>query len=104
MKSTLRHQLALVLALVSLGSLGAIGCMQDVEEGGEDDAADVDSTEDPLYVASTKLWSDHQISVCWEDASVYSTQHTWVKNAVKGAAIPVHPGAKKCYEELGVKS
>jgi TRAP-type uncharacterized transport system substrate-binding protein len=27
-----------------------------------------------------------------------------LKNALKGEAIPIHPGAKKCYDELGVKS
>jgi TRAP-type uncharacterized transport system substrate-binding protein len=27
-----------------------------------------------------------------------------VENALNGAAIPIHPGAKKCYDELGVKS
>lgn len=84
MKSALRLQLGIALALASFGSMGALGCMHNVDESGDDDAADVDATEDPLYVASTKLWSDHQIPVCWEDASVYSTQHEWVKNAVKG--------------------
>ncbi len=46
--------------------------------------------------------------VFWENhAEFLAVKKIWktvtLKNALKGAAIPVHPGAKKCYDELGVK-
>ena len=46
------------------------------------------------------FWANHAAFL--EVKSVWKT--VTLENALNGAAIPVHPGAKKCYDELGVKS
>lgn len=43
----------------------------------------VEGSEDPLYVASTRVWNNRTISVCWENTgSAYATEKSWVTNAV----------------------
>ncbi|MGH1357898.1 MAG: TAXI family TRAP transporter solute-binding subunit [Burkholderiaceae bacterium] len=47
--------------------------------------------------------------VFWENHATFAeVKKVWnrvkLENALDGAAIPLHPGAKKCYDELGVKS
>jgi hypothetical protein len=46
--------------------------------------------------------------VFWANHSTFAdVKKIWnrvkLENALNGAAIPVHPGAQKCYDELGVK-
>ncbi|MGI9484074.1 MAG: TAXI family TRAP transporter solute-binding subunit [Hyphomicrobiales bacterium] len=46
--------------------------------------------------------------VFWENHATFAdVKKIWkrvkLENALDGAAIPVHPGAQKCYDELGVK-
>ena len=45
------------------------------------------------------LWASHAKFV--EVKSVW--KRVKQEDALKGVAIPVHPGAQKCYDELGVK-
>ena len=47
--------------------------------------------------------------VFWENHATFAeVKGIWnsvkLEDALNGAAIPVHPGAQKCYDELGVKS
>ena len=55
---------------------------------------------DLVYQMCKVFWAHHddfaQVKKIWNKVEL--------KNALKGAAIPIHPGAKKCYDELGVKS
>ncbi|MEJ2433696.1 MAG: TAXI family TRAP transporter solute-binding subunit, partial [Pseudolabrys sp.] len=59
-----------------------------------------DLPDDLVYKMCKVFWAHHddftQVKKIWNKVTL--------KNALKGAAIPVHPGAKKCYAELGVKS
>lgn len=59
-----------------------------------------DLPDDLVYKMCKVFWENHAAFV--EVKSVWKT--VLLKNALNGAAIPVHPGAKKCYDELGVKS
>ncbi|MEK9671343.1 MAG: TAXI family TRAP transporter solute-binding subunit [Rhodospirillaceae bacterium] len=52
-----------------------------------------------VYQMCKSLWKNHAKFV--EVKSVW--KHVKQADALKGAAIPVHPGAQKCYDELGVK-
>jgi len=54
---------------------------------------------DLVYKMCKVFWANHASFV--EVKGVWKT--VLLKNALNGAAIPVHPGAKKCYDELGVK-
>jgi TRAP transporter TAXI family solute receptor len=55
---------------------------------------------DLVYNMCKVFWANHdafaQVKKIWNKVKL--------QDALKGAAIPVHPGAKKCYDELGVKS
>ena len=63
-------------------------------------------------VVSKDLPADLVYKMCkvfWENHDTFaSVKKIWNKvtleHALDGAAIPIHPGAKKCYDELGVKS
>ena len=59
-----------------------------------------DLSEDIVYQMTKSLWDHHGDFVKVKD--------TWnevkLENALLGAAIPVHPGAKKYYDEKGVKA
>lgn len=59
-----------------------------------------DLPDDLVYNMCKVFWANHdtfaQVKKIWNRVKV--------ENALNGAAIPVHPGAKKCYDELGVKS
>lgn len=54
---------------------------------------------DLVYNMCKVFWANH--------AAFVDVKKVWkrvkLQDALKGAAIPVHPGAKKCYDELGVK-
>ena len=58
-----------------------------------------DLSDDLVYNMCKVFWANH--------ASFVEVKGVWksvkVENALNGAAIPIHPGAKKCYDELGVK-
>jgi TRAP transporter TAXI family solute receptor len=59
-----------------------------------------DLPDDLVYKMCKVFWANHdafaQVKKIWNKVKV--------EDALNGAAIPVHPGAKKCYDELGVKS
>ncbi len=58
-----------------------------------------DLPDDIVYNMCKVFWANH--------ASFVEVKSVWkrvkLKDALAGAAIPVHPGAAKCYAELGVK-
>ena len=58
-----------------------------------------DLPEDLVYKMCKVFWDNHAAFV--EVKSVW--KRVKLEDALKGAAIPIHPGAKKCYDELGVK-
>ncbi len=58
-----------------------------------------DLPNDLVYNMCKVFWANHAAFV--EVKGVWKT--VMLENALNGAAIPVHPGAKKCYDELGVK-
>ena len=59
-----------------------------------------DLPDDLVYNMCKVFWENHatfaEVKKIWNSVKV--------EHALDGAAIPVHPGAKKCYDELGVKS
>ena len=58
-----------------------------------------DLPNDLVYNMCKVFWASHSKFV--EVKSVW--KRVKQEDALKGAAIPVHPGAQKCYDELGVK-
>ena len=58
-----------------------------------------DLPDDLVYNMCKVFWANHAAFV--EVKSVWKS--VTLENALNGAAIPIHPGAKKCYDELGVK-
>jgi len=58
-----------------------------------------DLPDDLVYNMCKVFWENHaafvEVKGVWKSVTL--------ENALNGAAIPVHPGAKKCYDELGVK-
>ncbi len=58
-----------------------------------------DLPDDLVYKMCKVFWAHHddfaQVKKIWNKVTL--------KNALNGASIPIHPGAKKCYDELGVK-
>ncbi|MGI9523586.1 MAG: TAXI family TRAP transporter solute-binding subunit [Hyphomicrobiaceae bacterium] len=58
-----------------------------------------DLPEDLVYNMCKVLWANHAKFV--EVKSVW--KRVKQEDALKGVAIPVHPGAQKCYDELGVQ-
>jgi hypothetical protein len=58
-----------------------------------------DLPDDLVYNMCKVFWANHaafaEVKGVWKRVTL--------ENALNGAAIPVHPGAKKCYDELGVK-
>jgi len=58
-----------------------------------------DLPDDLVYNMCKSLWANH--------ASLVEVKSVWERvkqeDALKGVAIPIHPGAQKCYDELGVK-
>src|SRR5262245_35510965 len=72
-----------VLSITGCGgpddSLDSIDSMDDNGEGGE-----LAETDDQLYEASSKIWSNHTIHVCWI-TSGWSTEKQWVKEAALGS-------------------
>ena len=58
-----------------------------------------DLPDDLVYNMCKVFWANHAAFL--EVKGVWKT--VTLENALNGAAIPVHPGAKKCYDELGVK-
>jgi len=57
-----------------------------------------DLPEDLVYNMCKVFWENHAAFA--EVTSIWPTVK--LENALNGAAIPVHPGAEKCYAELGV--
>ncbi len=57
-----------------------------------------DLPDDLVYKMCKSLWANHAKFV--EVKSVW--KRVKQEDALKGVAIPVHPGAQKCYDELGV--
>jgi TRAP transporter TAXI family solute receptor len=59
-----------------------------------------DLPDDLVYKMCKVFWANHdafaQVKKIWNKVKL--------ENALNGAAIPIHPGAQKCYDELGVKS
>jgi len=59
-----------------------------------------DLPDDLVYNMCKVFWASHddfaQVKKIWNKVTL--------EHALDGAAIPIHPGAKKCYDELGVKS
>jgi TRAP transporter TAXI family solute receptor len=57
-----------------------------------------DLPDDLVYNMCKVFWANHagfvEVKGVWKSVTL--------ENALNGAAIPVHPGAKKCYDELGV--
>lgn len=58
-----------------------------------------DLPNDIVYNMCKVFWKNHAAFV--EVKSIW--KRVKLESALTGAAIPVHPGAAKCYEELGVK-
>jgi len=58
-----------------------------------------DLPNDLVYNMCKVFWANHAAFV--DVKSVW--KRVTLENALNGAAIPIHPGAKKCYDELGVK-
>lgn len=58
-----------------------------------------DLPDELVYKMCKTLWANHAKFV--EVKSVW--KRVKQEDALKGVAIPVHPGAQKCYDELGVK-
>lgn len=60
-------------------------------------SADLD--DETVYKMCKTFWANHakfaEVKKIWNRVKL--------EDALKGAAIPVHPGAQKCYDELGVK-
>lgn len=58
-----------------------------------------DLPDDLVYKMCKIFWANHktfaEVKKTWNEVKL--------ENALDGAAIPVHPGAAKCYAELGVK-
>jgi uncharacterized protein len=58
-----------------------------------------DLPDDLVYKMCKVFWANHaafvEVKGVWKSVTL--------ENALNGAAIPIHPGAKKCYDELGVK-
>lgn len=59
-----------------------------------------DLPDDLVYKMCKSLWANHDKLV--EVKSVW--KRVKKEDALKGVAIPVHPGAQKCYDEMGVKA
>jgi TRAP-type uncharacterized transport system substrate-binding protein len=59
-----------------------------------------DLPDDLVHKMCKSFWANYDKFV--EVKSVW--KNVKLEKALNGAAIPVHPGAAKCYEELGVKS
>ncbi|MEQ9643342.1 MAG: TAXI family TRAP transporter solute-binding subunit [Alphaproteobacteria bacterium] len=59
-----------------------------------------DLPDDVVYQMTKSLWDNHgefvKVKKVWETVQL--------KNALLGAAVPVHPGAQKYYDEKGVKA
>lgn len=59
-----------------------------------------DLPDDIVYQMCKSFWKNH--------ATFVGVKKVWnrvkLEDALNGAAIPVHPGAEKCYAELGVKA
>ncbi len=59
-----------------------------------------DLPDDLVYKMCKVFWANHatfaEVKSIWKRVKV--------ENALDGAAIPVHPGAAKCYSELGIKA
>lgn len=57
-----------------------------------------DLPDDLVYDMCKVFWANHaqfaEVKSIWNDVTL--------ENALNGAAIPVHPGAQRCYDELGV--
>ena len=57
-----------------------------------------DLSDDVVYNMCKVFWANHaafaEVKSIWNSVKL--------ENALNGAAIPVHPGAKRCYDELGV--
>ena len=58
-----------------------------------------DLPDDLVYKMCKSFWKNHAVFA--EVKSIWKSVK--LENALDGAAIPVHPGAAKCYAELGVK-
>ena len=58
-----------------------------------------DLPDDLVYKMCKEFWANHaafvDVKSIWKEVKL--------ENALDGAAIPIHPGAAKCYAELGVK-
>ncbi len=58
-----------------------------------------DLPDDLVYAMCKAFWANHakfvEVKSIWKSVKV--------ENALDGAAIPVHPGAQRCYDEMGVK-
>ncbi len=58
-----------------------------------------DLSDDVVYNMAKALWDNHgefvKVKKIWNEVSL--------ENALAGAAIPVHPGAQRYYDEKGVK-
>lgn len=59
-----------------------------------------DLPDDLVYQMCKTFWANHAVFA--EVKGVWN--QVKLENALTGAAIPVHPGAQKCYDELGVSS
>lgn len=59
-----------------------------------------DLSDDLVYNMCKAFWANHakfaEVKKVWNSVKV--------ENALDGAAIPVHPGAERCYAELGVSA
>jgi hypothetical protein len=57
-----------------------------------------DLPDDLVYNMCKVFWANHaafaEVKGIWNSVKL--------ENALDGAAIPLHPGAKRCYDELGV--
>ena len=69
-----------ILSVPALTALGLAGCLAD----GDSPEEAVATSTDPLYVASSKIWSDKTIPVCWNDFPAGdATERAWVRNAIE---------------------
>lgn len=82
MRAMKRLQLPLFIATL----LTACGGMEDqpFDEPGQELDQELAETDDALYGASSKYWSNRTIHVCWIDSG-WSTEKNWVREAALGS-------------------
>ncbi|WP_394846764.1 FG-GAP-like repeat-containing protein [Pendulispora brunnea] len=80
MKSCHSEKKPIVSVCLSAILLAMAGCSSDAPDA--ESFEQTSSREEPLYVASTRVWSNPNIPVCWETAG-YPTEKNWVRSTIR---------------------